>query len=198
MFALFINFLGIFMKLYASYTSPFARHCRIAMLQSALECEFINTDYAQSAANSVTQKVPFLEDGDLKLTDSISILMHFAQKSGVRFIDELQEQELFCMVNTCLDATINLFLLENDGVDISASNYLQRQQNRIITILKALNNKVENISAPLNIAQTRLACFIDWALFRKRISIEGLTNLKALLETARLDEHFNATAIPTN
>ncbi|MEH6445098.1 MAG: glutathione S-transferase [Oceanospirillaceae bacterium] len=184
------------MKLYASYTSPFARHCRVALLQSNVECEFIDTDYAQSAANSATQKVPYLEDGAVKLTDSSSILFHIAQKSGGTFIKDAQEQELFSMTNTCLDATINLFLLENDGIKAETSGYLQRQQNRIVSALKELNNKVENLNGPLNTAQMRLACYVDWAIFRKRISIEGLDNLQALLENARTDASFNATAIP--
>ncbi|EPJ43860.1 MAG: glutathione S-transferase related protein [Osedax symbiont Rs1] len=184
------------MKLYASYTSPFARHCRIALLQGNLECEFIDTDYVQSAANSATQKVPFLEDGDLKLTDSCSILYHFATKSATTFIKDIAEQELFCMVNTCLDATINLFLLERDGITVQSSAYLQRQQDRIDTTLQALNESLAKQSTSLNTAEMRLACFIDWAIFRKRISIDGLNNLQALLDTARKDAHFIATAIP--
>lgn len=184
------------MKLYASYTSPFARHCRIALLQGNIECEFVNTDHAQSAEKSATKKVPFLEDGDLTFTDSSSILMHLASVSDTDYIQTAQEQELFSMTNTCLDSVINVFLLENDGVTSETSGYIKRQQGRILTALSALDTKAAEHTAKLNTAQIRLACFIDWALFRKRISIEGLTNLQALLETARQDQHFNATAIP--
>jgi glutathione S-transferase len=184
------------MKLYASYTSPFARHCRIALLQGNLECEFISTDHAQSAEKSVTKKVPFLEDQGLTLTDSSSILFHLAQKSGRPFIESAQDQELFSMANTCLDSIINVFLLENDGVTADTSGYIKRQQGRILSALEALNTQAATHSAPLNAAQMRVACLVDWALFRKRISIEGLTNLQALLDTARQDDHFNATAIP--
>ncbi len=184
------------MKLYASYTSPFARHCRIALLQDNVDCEFIDTDYAQSAANSATQKVPFLEDGDIKLTDSSSILMYLSQKAGRTFIQDVQEQELFCMTNTCLDTTVNLFLLERDGITTESSAYLQRQQNRIESTLKALNDKVSDVQGPLNTAQMRLACYVDWALFRGRISIEGLSNLDNLLRVAKEDQNFNTTAIP--
>ncbi len=184
------------MKLYASYTSPFARHCRIALLQGAVDCEFIDTDYAQSAANSATQKVPFLEDGEVKLTDSSSILMYLSQKAGLPFIQDVQEQELFCMTNTCLDATINLFLLERDGITADASPYLQRQQNRIDSTLKALDGKVADLQGSLNTAQMRLACYVDWAIFRGRISIEGLSNLASLLELAKKDQNFTTTAIP--
>ena len=185
------------MKLYASYTSPYARQCRIALLKGDIECEFITTDHAQSAEKSATKKVPFLEDDDQTFTDSSSILFHLAQKSGGTFIVDAEEQELFSMSTTCLDSIINVFLLENDGVTGETSGYILRQQGRINSTLAELNNKAAGHKAPLNNGEIRLACLIDWALFRGRINLAGLDHLQALLDTARLDADFNATAIPT-
>ena len=102
------------MKLYGSYTSPFVRHCRIALLETGLACEFIETDQAGSAAKSPTKRVPFLEDGDVFLTDSSSILKHIREKAGTAFLSSASELDLFAMVNTALDATVNLFFLERD------------------------------------------------------------------------------------
>ena len=53
------------MKLYGSFTSPFARHCRIVLLETGQACDFVETDYAASAAASPAKKVPFLQDGDI-------------------------------------------------------------------------------------------------------------------------------------
>ena len=65
------------MKLYGSYTSPYVRHCRIVIEQLGLACDFVEADYTLSAKKSPSMKVPFLQDGDLQLTDSTSILFHF-------------------------------------------------------------------------------------------------------------------------
>ena len=37
------------MKLYGNYTSPFVRHCRVALLQQKLDCDFVEIDYAMTA-----------------------------------------------------------------------------------------------------------------------------------------------------
>ena len=185
------------MKLFASYTSPYARHCRIALLDSGLACEFVETSHAQSAESSATKKVPFLEDGDLTLTDSTSILFHIAEKSNYTFIQSASEQELFSMATTCLDSIINVFLLENDGVTDETSGYIKRQKGRILSSLENLDAKFANRNAgALNSAEIRVACLVDWGVFRNRISLDGLDNLKALLAAANTQESFKATAIP--
>ena len=47
------------MKLFGSYTSPFVRHCRIVLAQHQQSYEFIPTDYAQSAQQTPTKRVPY-------------------------------------------------------------------------------------------------------------------------------------------
>ncbi|RZA06776.1 MAG: hypothetical protein EOO68_04495 [Moraxellaceae bacterium] len=80
------------MKLYGSYTSPFVRHCRIAILETHGECEFIETDQAVSAAKSPTKRVPFFEDGEIFLTDSNAILKYLREKSGQIYLADMQWQ----------------------------------------------------------------------------------------------------------
>lgn len=171
------------MKIYGSLFSPFVRHCRIALIQGGFDWQMIEVDTDQSAAASPTQKVPYLEDGDVFLTDSVSILRYIREKSGQEFFPDLMDFELFCMTNTQLDATINLFLLEKDGLGPEQSGYLTRQQNRINTGLDALE-KLASKSTPSADGQLRLACFIDWAVFRNRVDVSGYAKLKALVDNA--------------
>ena len=35
------------MKLYGSYTSPFVRHCRVALEETGEQYQFVETDYTQ-------------------------------------------------------------------------------------------------------------------------------------------------------
>ena len=75
------------MKLYGNSPSPFVRHCRIALLESGLDFEFIHDiDYQMSKKLSPTQKIPFLEYGEAgatkMLTDSTSILRYVREQAG--------------------------------------------------------------------------------------------------------------------
>lgn len=184
------------MKLYGSYTSPFVRHCRIALIQSGMDFEFVETDYAMSAERSPTSKVPFLEDDGVTLTDSSSIVKYVREKSGERFLPDVEDYEMYAMTNTVLDSAINLFLLENDGITSDQSGYLKRQQERVESGLIELNRRFDPSEGITKDSALRCACFIDWALFRNRITIEKQENLGGLLAAANEIEEFAATAPP--
>lgn len=190
------------MKIYGSFTSPFVRHCRIALAQIQsqhdLPCEFIETDQTASALLSPTQKVPYLIDGDLKLSDSSSILKYLREMSGATFLADIRDYELFCMVNTVLDASVTVFFMERfDGLKAANSKCLTRHNNRINSALKEMNSlnlPTVNSDESLTDGQLRLACYLDWALFRDRITLDGLDNLKQFLHNVRQIPVFSATA----
>lgn len=165
-------------------------------MQSGLNFDFVEADYAMSAEKSPTSKVPFLEDGDTTLTDSSSIIKYVREKSGRKFLSEIEDYELFAMTNTVLDSAINLFLLENDGVTVDQANYLARQKDRIDSGLAELNRRFDPEQGITKDSALRCACFIDWALFRNRISIDEHENLVGLLAAANEVEEFVATAPP--
>ncbi|MFT5573392.1 MAG: glutathione S-transferase [Cryomorphaceae bacterium] len=186
------------MILYGSYTSPYARHCRIALMESSLEWQFEDTDYAASSAGSPSQRVPFLKDGELRLTDSTSILMHVRSQDQKPFIENVVQMELYTMANTAMDAAINLFLLERDGVTPETTPYLARQQNRIETLLNTLEQSpclaIETLAGNYSDDVIRLACFLDWAQFRRRIDLTGHNKLLEFLAVMKTWDTFNATA----
>lgn len=189
------------MELYGSYTSPFVRHIRIALLESGLPFVFIETDAAGSAQLSPTQKVPFLigkeNNEPIMLTDSSAILKYIREKTGRTFFNDtcntLAAFNAFCMANTLLDTAINLFYLEKDGVTPQQSAYLARQQARLQSGLTELDKLALSAQAPYNDAELRIACFIDWALFRQRFVLDNLPNLQRFLDSIRHYPHFAAT-----
>lgn len=190
------------MQLHGSYTSPFVRHCRIALLEGNLDCEFIETDLVGSAQGSPIKKVPFLRDGELMLTDSSSILMHLRAKAGGAFFTDVRDYDLFCLVNTVMDATVNLFFLERDDkLGPEQSSYLMRQQARVSSGLVELNNRnwptsLRRGSRPLTDGELRLACYLAWGLFRKRLSLDEFPALTVLLTLACEHRPFVETAPP--
>ena len=145
-----------------------------------------------SAKASPSKKVPYFEGEDLFLTDSSSILKYVRNKSGKAFMEDPQEYDLYCLANTLADSTLNLFLLEKDGLTADNSGYLKRQQSRIESGLDALNDAVVT-EGELNDAQLRIACYLDWALFRERINIDQHQSLKGMLSHADNIEGFAET-----
>jgi len=183
------------MKLYGSYTSPFVRHCRFALLKTNVKCEFIEIDAIQSAQLSPTKKVPLLIDCDLQLTDSTSILTHLYELVGESFLVDVKDVEIYNMSNTILDACVNLFMLAKfDGITPEKSVYLTRQQQRIESALIAINDKSFSDTLPLTNAEIRLAAFVDWAVFRGLFSLTNYPQLQAVLDLANTDPMFVETA----
>jgi glutathione S-transferase len=181
------------MKLYGSYTSPFVRHCRIVLLETNTPYTFVETDQAGSAEKSPTKRVPFLEDGDYLYSDSSAIIKHLREKFGQTYCSLTAELNEICLVNTALEAAVNLFFLERDGIDMATSPYLQRQAARIESCLRELDNLPLPMAAPYNDAQLRLACFVGWAKFRKRLDFEKFENIESFFAGAQRYENFKVT-----
>ncbi|MBN8429738.1 glutathione S-transferase [Microbulbifer salipaludis] len=185
------------MKLYGSFTSPYVRHCRIALMQSGLDWEMVELDiHGNEAPGTPTLRVPFLEDGALKLTDSTPIVKYVREKAGQVFIPDAQDLDRYCLANTLLDSAINLFLLERSGLDLNANAYTRRQQLRIERILAELDSAPLPQVGELDDADYRVAVGVAWGQFRNRFSIDGRDNLQRLLDIADQDPTF-ADSAPT-
>lgn len=176
------------MKLYGSYTSPFVRHCRVALAQTGQNYTFAEADQATSGKLSPTKRVPFAEVDGLVLHDSAAILKYIREQAGQEFFSSVQDYDLFCLANTLLDTSINLFLLSKDGLTPAQSSYLTRQQERVDASLVALEKRDwGQVGADVSDGELRLACYLSWAIFRKLITITDWPNLQAML--ARVDQH---------
>lgn len=179
-------------QLFGSYTSPYVRHCRVALAQQGIEFDFVETDYAASAAKSPTRRVPFLSGAATPLTDSSSILRWAREQGGGRFLPELAAYDRYLMVDTALDATVNLFLLERDGLRPESVPYLARQRDRISSSLTELDRRFADVD-PSGDDGLRLACFLSWASFRDRIDPRPYPVLCRVLATWDSDPVFVAT-----
>lgn len=190
------------LTLYGSFTSPYVRHCRIALLETGLMCDFKEADTSVSAKLSPMQKVPFLtyQEKNLEkiITDSAAIIKLVREEVGGSFIVDVEEFNQFCAANTLLDSALNLFFIEKDGIYVTQSAYLQRQQNRIQSALAEFEKQNLAKSAPYNDFELRLACALDWGLFRKRFSLDGFSNLQSFLAGLNQYPHFSNTKPPIN
>lgn len=180
------------MKLYGNFISPFVRHCRIALLESGLDYEFVrDVNYQVSEKMSPMQRVPFLEYEDngqtRMLTDSTSILRFIREQQGLEFLPGIEDLNDFCGINTLMDSQVNLFLLKKEGLTPENVQYLKRQQNRIQTGMQEFEQKKWAQQAPWSDVELRLGCFLGWVRFRKHFSLDPYPGLQALLEA--LDDY---------
>lgn len=183
-------------KLFGSYTSPYVRHCRIVLAQTEMPYTFVETDYVASDAGSPTKRVPYLHDGEVKLHDSMAIIHYLRQKSAQAFLATPAETERFALANTVLDTCINVFLLENSGFSDSENTFLRRQQARIDSGLRALNDLMSSTPElpEMSDADWRVACLLDWGLFRQRLNLGNTSNLRHFLSTIQSWQIFEQTA----
>ncbi|MGM0525957.1 MAG: glutathione S-transferase family protein [Pseudomonadota bacterium] len=174
------------MELFGSYTSPFVRHVRIAMAETKTEFSLTETDHEMSAKLSPAKKVPILHHKELRLHDSSSILKYVRDKAGERYFADTKDYDQYCLVNTALDASINLFLLEQEGVTPDNNSYMKRQQQRVEQILELMENKDHAVAYegphPFSDGELRLGCFLSWGLFRKRITLDKYPRLQEFVD----------------
>jgi glutathione S-transferase len=184
------------MDLFGSYTSPYVRHCRIVLMQLGQAFTLVETNNDASAKGSPTKRVPYLRDGDRFLTDSSSILQYARRKAGQPFLADIEDAERYYLANTALEAAVNIFQLEKDGITPAQSPYLQRQAARAKSVLETLDPDKLETRTPVSDGVLRVACFLGWALFRKRIDLAPYANLQSFFERAQRIPHFAETAPP--
>lgn len=185
------------MILYGSYTSPFVRHCRIALINANIDFDFVDTDYAASAESSPAKRVPFLQDGELTLSDSSSILLHIKQKSGEAGFTDVVDFELYTLTNTAMDSEVNQFILGNAGITSENNDYMLRQKERVSACLEQMNTIMSSSTITehkYSDGQLRLACFLAWAIFRERFSIENHTALIDFMAQINTWDLFESTS----
>lgn len=183
-------------QLFGSLTSPYVRHCRIALAQTGLDFSLELTDLERSAVLSPAKRVPFLRDGPLLLTDSTVILKYVREKAGQAFLPTVQEAQLFFLANAVGESAINRMYLERDGIAPDSSEYLRRQQARVQTSLEALNGLDLAFPRPHD-GHLRLAVVLGWGLFRERLDLSPHGNLRAFLQQMEAIEAFAQTAPPS-
>lgn len=193
-------------KLYGVPTSPYVRHARVALATSGLAWQLEGVT-PESIDKSPMKRVPFIEDGDLMLTDSAVIVRYVRERAGQPFLKTVLDHELFALSSSVLDTGINVFLMniadsaelaevssDSDLASFSPRRYFERQYERIGSGINGLNDFELASGQPYTDGEIRLACLLDWGLFREIINIDDLQNLQSFLEGIRAWAPFAETA----
>ncbi len=181
------------MKLYGSVTSPYVRRVRYFLLEASISFDFFDTlsesGQKELRSRNPIWKVPYLEDGEQQIWDSHAILDYLSKKCSWSIPDSLQnpweQSNVLHAIDGALDSGINLFYLQKDGIDIQKFAYLQKQKERIGSILHWLVPKIKEhsfSSKPIfGIAELYLYTTLDWMRFRNVINMTDLPTLNVFL-----------------
>jgi glutathione S-transferase len=172
---------GSNMKLIGSYTSPYARKVRIALLEKNLPCEFIN-DPPWEAATHVPDfnplgKVPALvtDAGDV-LFDS-NILLDYLELQGGNIAlypadrrDALVVRQLVTLADGICDAGVAIVVEGRRPADKQVPEWIARQQGKIDRGLAALERQATAreflFGTQFSAADVAAGCMLLWLDFR--------------------------------
>ena len=111
------------------------------------------------------------------------------------------------MATSILDTAVNLYLLNigdsaalaevatgTSAIGFNPRTYFERQQERIVSGVKGLDQFELNASAPYTDGHIRLACLLDWASYRETVDLSELHNLGDFLTRIREWPTFAETA----
>lgn len=178
------------MRLYGTLTSPFARRVRIVAHQVEAPLELVRTDVedGQEALRRIAplRKVPVLDTGHEVLFDSHVIVDWLLTRFGDRGVrresglGRWKEANLMTVVDGALDAAINAFYLQRDGVEATDGSYLQKQRERVGSAMKwvdqALSQTEGALEAPrLGLFEIVLVTTLDWMVLRKAYDVHAHT-----------------------
>lgn len=179
--------------LIGSPRSPFARICRILMIQNKIPFDFKALDFvndekdaAALAKETPINKVPLLVEGSRRIFDSRVIVNYLTQKHGLRPLS-IEEENLVSAIYSCMDVGVVLFLMRKDGFDINGPGFfLTRQRERVPNNLNYITPWVRSLDpanpGDWNYASISLYCYIYWAKARDLLHLKDYPEMAAFMD----------------
>lgn len=137
------------MKLYGSFTSPYARKCRIVVNEKSIECEFVeekpgDSDTRFSQLNPLG-KIPVLEvSPELALYDSPIIVEYLDQLAGEPLIPlsgqaRWDVQRWHALADGIIDAVVARMIETNRPEQYRMDEAIEKQERKIAAALTVIN-----------------------------------------------------------
>lgn len=206
------------LKLYGHDPSPFVRRIRILLAELGLPFERDAHGWLDPVAafetNAPTKRLPMLDRGpDAK----VRYVFESRVIAGVLYDDparspgpdvqqtlwspalDTADQNLVSTLDVGLEAAVNLFLMEKDGLAGDATPYLKRQTARVAECLtwaeRAYAGRTTFTPGTLAFVDIVTVSTIGWLRFRERVDVMRWPNLVAV-ETALADRPSFASTRP--
>lgn len=182
------------MKLYGTTTSPYVRRVRAVALELGVDFTLVDTftDAGQALLRTKTPlwKIPTVEIDGHVMWESSAIIDYLVTTRGHGALrpvrDTVRESNLKYAIDGALDAAINVFYLEREGVLPSAVPYQQKQNGRIAASLAYIGESLRDgfltDDKSVGVGEIALATTLEWFVFRKRFDIASIPALDAAMK----------------
>jgi glutathione S-transferase len=193
-------------RLYGSFTSPYVRRVRIVCEELGLPLEQVDSAPAEGQAElrkrNPIWKVPAAEvDGQLVLDSHVItelLLDRYGQgKLAPLPIDDLEARNAISIIDGALDALINAFYLEKEGVTFEQAPYLKKQRERAANALLWLDQNVHEpfvtSKKQLGLPEIALGTTLGWMRFRNVCDVEQYQCLMRCFEPLERRKSFEHT-----
>lgn len=142
------------MKLYGSFTSPYARKARIVVIEKSIDCDFVEEipghDNERLNRMNPLVKVPVLEISDSRLLyDSPVIVEYLDSLSGEPLIPPAGDarwevQRLHALGDGILDAVVTRMIEVRRQEQLRMDEVIDKQEQKVANALTQLNRDVRN------------------------------------------------------
>lgn len=163
--------------LIGSKTSPFVRRIRILMENIPYEFKELNIFETEDSitlnkVNPVNQ-VPVLLDGEDPIWDSRQIFNYINMRFKLHNMHWKDENTLTA-IEGAMNSAVSLLLMKRSNMNTDEPYmFINRQKERIESVLNYMKPYLENEGLKeWNFITITLYCFLDWAQFRKLVSLE--------------------------
>ncbi len=196
-------------ELFGTVTSPYVRRVRIVLHELGIDYRLIDTS-TESGQRTLRElnplwKVPTARLESQLVFDSAAIISELLKRHGHGQLaayepDDLATSALHLVVDGALDALINVFYLEKDGVEASAVPYLGKQKERAASALSWVEARLEGpwltTKKSFGLPEIALITALDWMRFRHTYPVERYPAFTAFLRCHAERESLKATCPP--
>jgi glutathione S-transferase len=183
------------MKLFGTTTSPYVRRVRVVALELGLPVTWVDTatEAGQAALRTCSPlwKVPVVELDGRAIFDSRVITEHLVRTHGPGPLPALDEGDVdarnaITVIDGALDALINAFYLQRDGVTRDQASYVAKQHDRAAAALGWVEARVDDVwltrARAFGLAELALVTALEWMQFRGTYPVERHAALVRCLE----------------
>lgn len=194
------------MRLFGTTTSPYVRRVRVVALELQLPLELVDTftpaGQAALRERNPLWKVPAVELDGQAIFDSRVIIEHLLRRHGPGPLarvdeDDLDAQNLVTVIDGALDALINAFYLQRDGITAERAAYVAKQHDRAAAALAWVEARVDDVwltrARAFGLPELALVTALDWMRFRSAYDVERHPGLVRCMERHGARESLVAT-----
>lgn len=183
------------MRLLGTTTSPYVRRVRAVALELGVPFELVDTftDAGQAELRALNPlwKVPAVELEGRAIFDSRVITEHMLREHGpgpLAAVDEsdVDARNMVTVIDGALDALINTFYLQRDGVTAAQASYVSKQHERAAAALGWVEARVDGgwltRARAFGLPELALVTTLEWMRFRDTYPVERHPGLVRCME----------------